>query len=245
MKHNAKKGIFIIAVAGTMAGLSFGIAKAKEEEIYPILADKITIRYANEDSSSSTETTNTSSSNTDSWYADKDNNGIPDKIEELIASKNVDSIMGTTITACMNACLNIITFIYGLHKWKTLKNGVNETASEATKNVNSFASTASEITNNVKEQQSTIKTIEEKVTENIATTTEQIKAVQELKESNEKLTKGYSNISARLDAILANQALSANTIENIKSGVATTIQENVKGAIEYGSRTDKDKSQGE
>lgn len=242
MRNNAKKGIFIIAVAGTMAGLSFGISKAKEKEVYPILAEKTTIRYANEDSST-TNTETTTSTNTENTtstlYKDENNNGIPDKLEELVASKDIDNIMGTTIAAAMNACLNVITFIYGLHKWKSLKNGVNETACEATKNVNKFAATTSEITAKVKEQQETIDKIQDSVAKAISSEDKQTEAIQALKESNEALTKGYADISTRLDAILANQALTANTEENIRSGVADTIKSNVKGAIEYGSKSQR------
>lgn len=256
MRNNVKKGIFILGSIGLMAGVAFGTCKTAENEKCTILTN--TIRYAENISSSSEENTNTSSSTAttgttssdNALYKDENGNGIPDKIEELIQSNNVDSIMGTTITACMNACLNIITFIYGLYKWKSLKKGVNETASEATSNVNKWSSVANEIGTRLTSQQNNIEALQEKIEQ--ATTSEdaQTKAIEELKakneeliKSNEALTKGYSSVSARLDTILANQQLVAENDKNsIANGVATKIAENTQEAINYGKQ---DKSETE
>lgn len=257
MRNNVKKGIFILGSIGLMAGVAFGTCKTAENEKCTILTN--TIRYAENISSSSEENTNTSSSTAattaassdNALYKDENGNGIPDKIEELIQSNNVDSIMGTTITACMNACLNIITFIYGLYRWKSLKKGVNETASEATSNVNKWSSVANEIGTRLTSQQSNIEALQEKIEQ--ATTSEdaQTKAIEELKakneeliKSNEALTKGYSSVSARLDTILQNQALTASTsTEAIKRGTSAQIMKNTEGAINYGKYKDKSETE--
>lgn len=251
MRNNVKKGIFILGSFGLMAGIAFGAYKTTENEKCPLLTN--TIRYAENISSSteadaSTSSSTNSTSTTNSYYADANGNGIPDKIEELIESNDVNNIIGTTITACMNACLNIITFIYGLYKWKTLKKGVKETSAEATASVMKWSDTASAIGERLTSQQTNIETLQKKIEE--ATTSEdaQTKAIEELKarneeliKSNEELTKGYSSVSARLDTILANQKLVAeNDKTSIANGVASKISANTQEAINYGRQTESE-----
>lgn len=248
MRNNGKKGIFILCSAGLMAGIAFGAYRATENEERSILITN-SIRYA-ENASSTTEGATSTSTTENALYKDENGNGIPDKIEELIQSNNVDSIMGTTITACMNACLNIITFIYGLYKWKTLKKGVTETSTEATKNVNKWSSVAEDIGTRLTSQQGNIETLQKTIEQITTTETNQTKIIEELTakneeliQSNEALTKGYSSVSARLDAILANQQLTASNDEaSVASGVASQIAKNAQGAINYGKQ---DKSEAE
>ena len=268
MRHNEKKGIFFIASAGLMAGLAFGFAEASKEEVRPILTN--TIRYANDN----TETGNdgTSSSPDQSQlvvdkdgkvyveYRDDNGNGIPDELEELVGTKKIDNVMTITLTSAMNACLNIITFIYGLYKWKHLSKTVDcanansatnvaniasanakqvlEIASQATESVQRFKADAQTISDSVKRQQEVVDTLQTKIEESNRNEVDQTKAIEALKESNEALTKGYSSVSARLDAILANQALTADSADNVRNGVATQIHENVKGAVNYGKSKD-------
>lgn len=249
MRNNGKKGIFILCSVGLMAGIAFGAYRATENEERSILITN-SIRYAENASSNTEGASSTSTTTENALYKDENGNGIPDKIEELIQSNNVDSIMGTTITACMNACLNIITFIYGLYKWKSLKKGVNETASEATNNVNKWSSVANEIGTRLTSQQSNIETLQKTIEQITTTETNQTKIIEELTakneeliKSNEALTKGYSSVSTRLDAILANQQLTASNDEaSVASGVASQIAKNAQGAINYGKQ---DKSEAE
>lgn len=256
MRHNEKKGIFFIASAGLMAGLAFGFAEASKEEVRPILTN--TIRYAN------TETGNdgTSSTSPDQSqlvvgndgkvyveYKDDNGNGVPDELEELVGTKKIDNVMTITLTSAMNACLNIITFIYGLYKWKHLSKTVDcanansasnvaNIASQATDSVRRFKADAQTISESVKKQQEIVDTLQTKIDESNRNEVEQTKAIEGLKQSNEALNKGYSSVSARLDAILANQALTADSADNVRNGVASQIHENVKGAVNYGKSKD-------
>lgn len=253
MRNNGKKGIFILGSLGLIAGITFGITKATENEERAVLARANTIRYA-ENVSSSTEGENASASSSNNavidYGKDENNNGIPDKIEELIKSNNTDKIMGTTITAAMNACLNIITFIYGLHRWKQVSKNVNDTSTDATKNIMKWSGITNDITNKITAQQANIETLQAQIDKATKSEEEQTKAIEEMKKSNEdliksnqELTKGYSSVSTRLDAILQNQALTASTsADAIKSGTSAQIKKNAEGAINYGKF--KDQSEG-
>lgn len=260
MRHNgSKKGIFILGSFGLIAGITFGITKATKDEKCAILAETHTIRYAENISSSTNEgeitssntTTTTSDTSNGFNYKDENNNGIPDNIEELIQSNNIDKIMGTTITACMNACLNLITFIYGLYRWKQLSKNVNTTSSDATKNVMKWSNITDDLGSRITAQQSNIELLQSKIEEATKSENEQTKAIQELKQmnedlikSNQELTKGYSSVSTRLDTILQNQALTASTsTEAIKSGTSAQIMKNTEGAINYGKFKDKSETE--
>lgn len=261
MRNNGKKGIFILGSIGLVAGITFGITKAKKNEECTILARANTIRYAENISSSAEGEGNSSeaSSGTASDNAvnnvidygkDENNNGIPDKIEELIKSSNTDKIMGTTITAAMNACLNIITFIYGLYRWKQLTKNVNDTSNDATKNVMKWSNITNDITSKITAQQANIETLQAQIDKATKSEEAQTKAIEEMKKSNEdliksnqELSKGYSSVSTRLDTILQNQALTASTsADAIKSGASAQIKKNAEGAINYGKV--KDQSEG-
>lgn len=253
MRHNGKKGIFFLAAAASMAGLSFGIAKTQEAEIRTIPTNGNSIRYAEVVDSSATDGSNTGGSSFS--MEDSNGNGIPDVIEELIGSNNVDRIMSITLAGVCNACLNVITFIYGFYKWRTLNKAVKgasdstgeevkKIASEATKNVLSFSNTADSLGKRVTEQQKMIETLSSKLDEANRNEVEQTKAIQELKASNEALNKGYASVSTRLDTILANQELNANSKQNVIAGTSAQIHANVKGALKYGKSEDR-KSQGD
>lgn len=261
MRNNGKKGIFILGSIGLVAGITFGITKAKKNEECAVLARVNTIRYAenisssaegegnSSDASSSTASDN-AVNNVIDYGKDENNNGIPDKIEELIKSSNTDKIMGTTITAAMNACLNIITFIYGLYRWKQLTKNVNDTSNDATKNVLKWSNITNDITSKITAQQANIETLQAQIDKATKSEEAQTKAIEEMKKSNEdliksnqELSKGYSSVSTRLDTILQNQALTASTsADAIKSGASAQIKKNAEGAINYGKV--KDQSEG-
>lgn len=262
MTHNEKKGIFIVAAAGLVAGLSFGFKEAEKDEIRTILNTN-TIRYENAQISSGADQSQIVVDKDGKVYVeykDENGNGIPDELEELVGTKKLDNVMTITLTSAMNACLNIITFIYGLYKWKHLgktidmansdsakavsdiavKNAqrVTEIANTATENVKSFSYNAETISNNVIEQQKVISELSARLEEANRREAEQTEAIQALKQSNEDLNKGYRSVSTRLDAILANQELTADSADNVRMGISSQIHENVKGAKKYGQSED-------
>lgn len=110
---------------------------------------------------------------------------------------------------------------------------------DSVKFVSDFKESASTNTENTKaivaQNQALLQRLESSEKVN-AEQTEQIKA---LKESNEELTKGYSDINAQMNAILANQAAMANTPENTKRGINQIVQSNTKEALINGRKKGK------
>lgn len=176
-------------------------------------------------------------------YKDDNGNGIPDEIEDMYANKSTNEIFSVTLGSAIALIVNVIYLIYNITKTKkanaVANQRITEMCSDSVKFVNEFkesaktnAASTSEV---VAQNKALISRLEasEKVNSD---QTEQIKA---LKESNEALTKGYSDINAQMNTILANQAVMANTPDNTKYGINRIVQANTKEALRNG-RKDKE-----
>lgn len=256
MKHNDKKGLFIVGVAGLFMGLlSYGCATSNETK--PILSNTNNIRYANDETTdlvtSGEETQVVISKDGKIYieYKDENGNGIPDELEATDSEEALDKLFTVSLSTLLGGVFGLINFFYSKSKIKAMKNNVEAIASGATDNVNTYSDTASKIASSVEKQATALTEVtelvnqctakEEEQTKKIDELVEQNKALQEsneaLRTSNEELTKGYSSVSSRLDTILANQQIMSQSDENVANGIAKKVANNSKEAINYGKTT--------
>lgn len=172
-------------------------------------------------------------------YKDENGNGIPDDLENYYANKSTGELFSVTLGSAVALVVNIIYLIYNITKTKKTNQSIKEMCADSVKFVSDFKESASTNTENTKaivaQNQALLQRLESSEKVN-AEQTEQIKA---LKESNEELTKGYSDINAQMNAILANQAAMANTPENTKRGINQIVQSNTKEALINGRKKGK------
>lgn len=234
MRKNYEKRKWILFGSAVVA-LSLGACSPKEN---PILKSPVA-KYETTQSEGGTKLVVGKDGKVYVEYKDENGNGIPDDLENYYANKSTGELFSVTLGSAVALVVNIIYLIYNITKTKKTNQSIKEMCADSVKFVSDFKETATTNTENTKavvaQNQALLQRLESSEKVN-AEQTEQIKA---LKESNEALTKGYSDINAQMNAILANQAAMANTPENTKRGINQIVQNNTKEALINGRKKGK------
>lgn len=241
MKHNAKKKILL---GGTLLGLCFGLAYGTPKNETGSVLNATRCYYA--ENQTSVETENETEPETSLAEEEK---GNLEKIEQLVSEylerENVDQTVYDILKAITSAVGVLASLLYMLFYWRRKANKFGEVANEANTislaNSRTIANANKQIESLNKDTSAVIDKVDSKIEELNKRVDSLLKEVEvltnankELSKTNTSLSKDYSSVSSRLDAVLVNQALLANTQENTTNGTNKKVQENVNGAISYG-----------
>lgn len=160
---------------------------------------------------------------------------VSDTIDELANTDDVTRIVEIIITAMSSGAMSLMTCVYGFYRWRKIDKNVSSTADKSASAVESYSTTALSIAKSVKESADNVTDLQKAISTCEKSAEEQTEAIKKLTESNTELANKYATIETKLNAILGNQALMAETKEGVSNGTNAKVKSNVKEATADGT----------
>lgn len=176
------------------------------------------------------DSTTTSEEATSDYLADEDNNGIPDIWEKEFEDSKLASILGgVSLSALITLILNLIYYVVRFFLDKHANTNATKLLKKTTESQNKYFDENKSIRD---ELDNANKSYKESLNNSINELKEITSKYDELLQENVKLKECINEIQMKQKTILENQVILSQTTENVKSGRASQVAENVKREIQ-------------